>query len=161
MIKYICEKRLEQFWNKTGIPVCILRLTNVYGMNDYQSHLIPEIFQQILSGQTIINVGNLFSRRDYVYVKDVAKIIGKKIYDNFKFEITNVATGSCYSVIDILDIISSVKKIKYEGSSINSKIRKVDSTLVALSNNKLMQFYCKPLTELHEGLKHLCTDLKL
>ncbi len=57
---------------RTGVPVGIARLFNVIGPGETNPHLVPEILAQASRGGEL-RLGNLDTRRDYVYVEDVAR----------------------------------------------------------------------------------------
>lgn len=54
-----------------GIPVGIARIFNVIGPGETNPHLLPAIIEQVLSGEEF-RLGNLSTRRDYVFSDDVA-----------------------------------------------------------------------------------------
>ena len=56
---------------RTGKGIGIPRLFNVYGPGETNPHLIPAIAEQIKT-TTELGLGNLSTRRDYVFVDDVA-----------------------------------------------------------------------------------------
>ncbi len=66
------EQLGELFHNKCGIPVAVARLFNVFGPGETNSHLIPAVIQQA-AGSRELRLGNLSTKRDYVYVDDVAR----------------------------------------------------------------------------------------
>jgi len=53
----------------------IARIFNVYGPNDLNPHLIPEIIRQVKDGKRKVRLGNLTPRRDYIHVDDVCRAI--------------------------------------------------------------------------------------
>jgi UDP-glucose 4-epimerase len=69
--KLACEELLKIYAQRAGVPVGIARLFNVFGPGETNPHLVPTIVQQMTSAQTLA-LGNLESRRDYVYTEDVA-----------------------------------------------------------------------------------------
>jgi nucleoside-diphosphate-sugar epimerase len=156
MMKYIVEKRIEQYCRSTNTSGCILRLTNVYGENDLIKHIIPTILKQVNANHTDIHLGNLNSKRDYIYLNDVTDIIVEKLSGKSLFEIINVASGSTYSANDIIHILSEIYHIKFNIISETSKCRKNEANIIALSINKLLQFYKKPLHSLKDGLTEMC-----
>lgn len=93
IFKTSAEFLLKTFAKAKNIPLCILRLSHVYGVNDKSPKVINKFFQEALEkSRIVINVdGNTL--RDFIYVDDVAKVIafftGKRINETL-----NVATGN-------------------------------------------------------------------
>ncbi|HLM28210.1 MAG TPA: NAD-dependent epimerase/dehydratase family protein [Thermoleophilaceae bacterium] len=65
------EQAVRLWERRTGVPVGIARLFNVIGPGETNPHLVPEIVTQAARGDEL-RLGNLDSRRDYVFVDDVA-----------------------------------------------------------------------------------------
>lgn len=61
---------------RTGAAVGIARLFNVFGPGETNSHFIPSLICQLQSGEAV-RLGNLSSRRDYVFVDDVADALAR------------------------------------------------------------------------------------
>ncbi len=65
------EQAVRLWERRTGVACGVARLFNVVGPGETNPHLVPEIVAQAASGDEL-RLGNLDSRRDYVYVDDVA-----------------------------------------------------------------------------------------
>jgi UDP-glucose 4-epimerase len=65
------EQAVRLWERRTGVACGIARLFNVVGPGETNPHLVPEIVSQAARGDEL-RLGNLESRRDYVYVDDVA-----------------------------------------------------------------------------------------
>ncbi len=65
------EQALRLWERRTGVPAGVARLFNVIGPGETNPHVVPEIVDQATRGDEL-RLGNLDSRRDYVYVDDVA-----------------------------------------------------------------------------------------
>jgi UDP-glucose 4-epimerase len=70
------EQLAHLFHAKTGTSVGIARIFNTFGPGETNPHFIPSVILQLLQGSTI-RVGNLSTRRDYVYVTDVASALAR------------------------------------------------------------------------------------
>lgn len=70
--KLFSEQLGELFSRRTGIPIGIARLFNVFGPGETNPHLIPAVIVQSGEG-TQLRLGNLSTKRDYVFVDDVAE----------------------------------------------------------------------------------------
>jgi len=70
--KLWAEQATRLLHRRTGVPVGVGRLFNVVGPGETNRHLVPEIVVQARRGSEL-RLGNLDTRRDYVYVDDVAR----------------------------------------------------------------------------------------
>jgi UDP-glucose 4-epimerase len=70
--KLWAEDLATGFAARTGAGVGIARLFNVFGPGETNAHFIPSLICQMKSGEPV-RLGNLSSRRDYVFVDDVAE----------------------------------------------------------------------------------------
>ena len=62
------------FHARSGVPIGIARFFNVYGPGETNPHLIPTVLRQVENGDEI-SLGNLTTRRDYVFVGDVSEAV--------------------------------------------------------------------------------------
>jgi UDP-glucose 4-epimerase len=74
--KQWAEQLTQLFHAKTGIAVGIARIFNTFGPGETNPHFIPSVILQLREGNAV-RVGTLSTRRDYVYVNDVASAIAK------------------------------------------------------------------------------------
>ncbi|MFL2884485.1 MAG: SDR family oxidoreductase [Candidatus Pelagibacter sp.] len=98
----------ENYLKKNYKKYCILRLFNVYGKNQPENFFIPDINKKIKL-QKIITLNK--SKRDFIHVKDVVKIINFIIKNNINDTI-NVGSGRGLLLSSIVKIVSSQNKIK-------------------------------------------------
>jgi len=158
LTKKWAEELLYLWSTKNKIPVRVARLFNVYGYNETNPHLIPEIIYQKKNGNSILKVGNLHPRRDYIFIEDVIEafiIITKTLISKKDevFDIYNVGTGSSSSVKDVIKTLSEIIGREIKFTSISSKKRKVDRDNLQANIDKLKQLGWKPKYSLYKGLK--------
>lgn len=118
--KMCAEHALNSFANSYKLRVFSLRLFNLYGpRQDYfrkQPPLIGYLIKCLIKEEKAILFSNGEQRRDYIYIKDVYKIINLLL--NFKineyFIPINLGSGCTYSVNEIIDILSKVSGKKLE-----------------------------------------------
>lgn len=65
------EGLARYFHTTTGVSVGIARIFNVIGPGETNPHLLPSIIEQVRNGREL-RLGNLTTRRDYIYSGDVA-----------------------------------------------------------------------------------------
>jgi UDP-glucose 4-epimerase len=68
------EQLTRLFHSRTGVAVGVARIFNTFGPGETNPHFIPSVILQLMQGNTV-RVGTLSTRRDYVYVGDVASAL--------------------------------------------------------------------------------------
>jgi UDP-glucose 4-epimerase len=157
MTKLVGEDLFRCFQHEEGIGVRVLRLSNVYGPNDLNPHVIPEIVRQLKSGGRVIKLGDLSTVRDFIYVDDVVeaimRVIGRTEND---FDIFNVGTGEGHSVKEILNIIEELIRKELHVNVEKNKLRKHDKKYLVLDVKKIQRVAgWAPKVELKQGLRRL------
>lgn len=126
MSKWFDEILLRQFHQDTGIACMIARLFNVYGVNETNPHVIPDILEQ-LPATDEIRLGNLDVYRDFVYVKDVAQaLIALARARDMGYAIFNVGTGKEYSIRDVVNTCEEIVQHPLRIRSIAARQRQTD-----------------------------------
>ncbi|OPX77841.1 MAG: UDP-galactose-4-epimerase [Methanosaeta sp. PtaB.Bin039] len=112
------------------------RFFNVYGSNDLNPHLIPEIVDQIKRGLREIALGNLTPKRDYIHVDDVTDAI-IALLNSDKYGTYNIGTGIEHSVLDIIRMISEDIGEDIRIIQDKERLRKVERESLAADNERL------------------------
>ena len=147
----------ESYAQTYGMDISILRLFSVYGLNSPKHLVISKIITQLKS-KTEVNLGNLTSKRDFVYIDDVTKAIELVIKKSKGFEIFNVGTGKSTSICDICKIIQEITQKNFTIKSIPSLKRKVDVKNLVSNTYKIRKLGWKPHTDIHKGLAMILQD---
>ena len=154
MSKIAGESICESYSKTYSMDVTVLRFFSVYGPNS-PSHLVTtKIISQFLNSKTI-KLGNLESKRDFIYISDVIRAIQISLQNLKKFHIFNVGTGKSHSIKEICEILQRLTDTKKSIISINSNKRKEDIKDVRSDIRNIKQLNWKPLVSFAEGLK-LC-----
>jgi UDP-glucose 4-epimerase len=103
------EELAADFAARTGIPVGIARLFNVFGPGETNAHFIPSLICQLKAGKSV-RLGNLASRRDYVFVDDVAEALLRLArYGSRGHSATvNVGSGRAYAGQDVVAALAAL-----------------------------------------------------
>ena len=124
--KVLTETLLRQYHREFGMACCAARLCNVYGPNETNPHVIPEILGQLARSDEI-QLGNLDVYRDFVYVKDVARaLMALARARHIGFGIFNVGTGQEYSIREVVQACSEAVGHELHVQSVSSRRRRVD-----------------------------------
>ncbi len=146
----ICESYSRTY----GLDVSIARLFSVYGPNSSSHLVVNSIINQLLKNK-VIQLGNVNSRRDFIYVTDVIqaiKIILKTIHG---FNDYNVGTGKSYSILEICEILKKISKKNIPVKSIKSKIRKNDLSKIVCDPTKIQNLGWNPKIGISVGLQKM------
>ena len=126
--KNTCEELIKYHADKKRGEVIIARLFNAVGLRETNPHLLPEIMDQVKSGSRHIKLGNLFPKRDYIHVKDIAEalyLLGISELEK-SFDVYNIGSGIEYTVEELVNICSLVISEEILVESVPEKRRKYD-----------------------------------
>lgn len=160
--KYTSEKYLELYKKHYNIDYTIFRLFTCYGpgqdLLDSNKGMVSIYLAQFLNKNinNVIIKGPLDRYRDFIYVKDVVKIINDSIL-NIKFfnTILNLGTGKKISIQYLLNTINTIgnfnKNIIVENEIIG------DMKGCYSDNNKLLNIYNNNIifTSIETGIKEM------
>lgn len=105
--KVACELLLQRQCRKSGVPLTILRLPGVYGPGDRGVSILSKLVAAATGGPVFRLFGSGASRRDYVYVDDVAWVAAEAARRRLD-GVVNVATGVDHSLNDLITVVSRI-----------------------------------------------------
>ena len=138
--KIAADQLTSSYYKSFGLPVTIIRPFNTFGPRQSLRAVLPNILFQIANSdekETIIRLGNIYSRRDFTYVSDTIQGFVKCI-NNKKIlgEVINLGTGHDFSIQDSIQILEKITKKKFKIIIENSRIRPNKSEVnLLISNN--------------------------
>ena len=127
----------------TGLPIVIARPFNTFGPRQSLRAVIPTLITQFIllnKKNNLIKVGNLETKRDFVYIKDtVAGLISLLNKSCKAGEVYNICTGKSFSIKSI--IINLIRLTKKNPKILVSKkrLRSADVFDLRGSNRKLFK----------------------
>lgn len=155
--KLIGEELAELFFRRTGVPTIIGRLFNVFGKNETNPHLIPELVDQILSGKRSVGLGNLEPKRDFIHVEDVSRAVSILV-DHVRegLHVFNIGSGRQYSVLDVVKAMERALDDKIAIIQDAKRTRSVDRPFLMADISKISNNTgWMPQKELEAGLREL------
>jgi UDP-glucose 4-epimerase len=109
IVKLAVEKYLELYRHLYGIDYLILRVSNPYGPHhrSEKQGFINVVLRNIKSGKPVTVWGDGSVIRDFIYVKDISRILLDLLDRNIWNRVFNLGSGKGYSVKEIIDLIKS------------------------------------------------------
>ena len=152
--KILGEELCRSYYENFGVPITILRPSNIFGYGQDDRFLIPTIINQINSKNIKLKDKN--PKRDYIYVKDVVDAYVKCL-DNHddRFRIFNIGSGESHSVEDIANMIIKVSKknVSVQFSKSDREVEVMDTRYSILNANKFLKW--EPKYSLRSGVKEM------
>lgn len=115
------------------LPIKIVRPFNTFGPRQSTRAIIPTIISQLMLNPKSIKLGNIYTKRDYTYVKDAStaflEILKSK---NLVGEVTNISTNQNYSIIQIAKMISKLMNVSPKIIKDEKRIRPKNSEVTEL-----------------------------
>ena len=159
IVKLTIEKYIHLYSYLHGLIYLILRPSNPFGEyhKNQKQGIINVILKKALNRETVEIWGDGTVVRDFIYVKDLVKIIFDLIESKIQNEIFNIGSGKGYSINDIIEIVQKEIgnfKLEYKDA------RKVDIPYLILNIDKLEKHLELNLTSIEEGIKKTSKWLK-
>jgi UDP-glucose 4-epimerase len=158
--KLWAEQLGELFHRRQGTPVAIARLFNVFGPRETNPHLIPAILAKAARSDDLA-LGNLSTRRDYVYTEDVAAgliALAERAADHGLLR-CNLGRETAIDGNELLDAVGLVLGRRLSAISDPSRIRSSDRPVLLSDCSRAHELLdWRAGTGLEQGLKVLARD---
>lgn len=141
----------ESYVHSYGMDISIIRLFSVYGPHEPSFKVTSKIISQLLTKNTI-SVGNLYPKRDFIYIKDAVNAMIPILKKTRGFNIYNVGSEKSYSILDLCKILKYLTGKNNSIKSIKSQSRKYDIPEIRSNSSKIRKLGWKPKTNLKQGL---------
>jgi UDP-glucose 4-epimerase len=149
------EELAAAFAARTGTGVGIARLFNVFGPGETNAHFIPSLICQMKAAESV-RLGNLSSRRDYVFVDDVADALVRlaRYCADGQSATVNVGSGRAYAGDEVVEALAGLTAAGVAPITDPGRLRPVDRP-VLLADPTLAQKLLDwtPRTSLVDGLR--------
>ncbi len=153
--KLRCEDLVADFAAIETQTRCVAaRLFNVYGPKDTTPHVLPVIVAAAARGTTL-RLGNLWPKRDYVFVSDAAEALTRIAAGAPGFDVFNVGTGVPHSVFDLVRTVEDVSGRRVDLVCDPACVRQNDGHLFADGGKLRRASNWEPRVELKQGLREL------
>jgi UDP-glucose 4-epimerase len=155
--KHTCEQLAQLYAAQTGAPCIAARIFNAVGPNETNPHLVPQLINQLIRGESTIALGNLEPCRDYIDTSDLAKaLICALDHKQNGYDVFNMGTGKEHSVKDIVEICEKILGRRIEVKQSSRLVRKVDRMHLCANIDKIQEATgWQPKTDIYGTLKTL------
>ena len=153
------EQLVARYREESGAPTAILRLFNVVGEGETNPHLIPSILVGVEgkgTGSRVLRLGNLTTKRDYVYVGDVAKAFATApdVATQHRAICANVCTGVASSGYEVLEVIGLETSHSYTVETDPARVRSSDRPVLLGNANSFSELFgWRPATDLRHSVR--------
>jgi len=138
--KRTCEQLARLYAADTKAPCIAMRIFNAVGPNETNPHLVPQLLNQLIRGESTIALGNLEPRRDYINTVDLARaLICALDHKQNGYDVFNAGTGKEHSVKDIVEMCESILGRKITIKQSPHLVRKVDRMHLCADNRKIRE----------------------
>ena len=103
--KLIAEQQIRFISKNSKFKSIILRFSSVYGPG-LKRQIVYQILKQLINKKKVNLYGSELDRRQFLYVKDCAKILELLVHLKYKnFQVYNVASGKKIKIINLIKIL--------------------------------------------------------
>ena len=152
--KWMGEQMMARFHDdRPEARTVTARLFNTYGPRETNPHVLPDIMKR-LHQDKLIELGNLWPKRDLIYVTDTVTGLVATAAGPAGLEVFNVGTGSGTAIKDVLRSIEAIRGEPLRVEQVPDRMRDGDGHLIA-DPGKLLATGWKPEYDLDAGLSRL------
>ena len=159
--KYAAENYCKFFNEKYGIPTMAFRFFNIYGDNQPQTVVVPNLIRKIkvLEGNTLKMYGSEGDSRDFIYIKDLCKAFKLAIEKKPIGEVINIGSGVETKISSLALLTAKLlgREIKLEYDE-NQEILKI-VRMRANANKAYKLLGWKAETTLEQGVKNVMKSM--
>ncbi len=161
--KIASENLAISIFKATGAPIVIARPFNTFGPKQSLRAVIPTIITQFIllnKKNNIIRIGNLQTRRDFVYIIDTVNGLISLLKKSCEpGEVYNICTGKSFSIKNIINNLNLITKKNPKILVSKNRLRSADLIELKGSNKKIYRSNnWSPKYKNNEGLKKALTE---
>lgn len=128
--KYITERILDFYADIESNKYVVMRIFNIYGGDQKENFIVPTLLKQLSKG-TRLELGNIYDKRDYLYIDDLVSAIESLISNRQKlsrFEVVNIGSGIPVSVEEMIEELKIILKLPKVDITISEQRKRYDET---------------------------------
>jgi dTDP-glucose 4,6-dehydratase len=135
--KAAADLMIQAYKNTHGTRARIIRPCNNFGPRQHSEKFIPTILRSIKADCKIPIYGNGLQTREWMFVKDTAKIISEIVNNKIEFDILNITTSNEMTNIDVTRKILEMLNSDFNSSVLFVNDRPGHDTRYSISSKKM------------------------
>jgi len=157
--KLMSEQICQEFTSGFGLKTCSLRIFSAYG-EGLKKQLFWDLHTKMKQSQSINLFGTGEESRDYIYIKDIIKIIELVMFNStFLSDCINVANGEKVKIKDVINIYA--KAYQWNGKvNFSGDVRKGDPIDWKADISQVKTLGYEQSTSISKGLEQYIDWLK-
>lgn len=156
--KWMGERFVARFaQDRPEVRVVAARLFNTYGPRETNPHVVPDIVRAMYEGRPI-ELGNLWPKRDLIYVTDTAAALLAAAAGGPGFEVFNVGTGVGTAIEEVVAEIGALAGSPLEVRQVPERMREGDGHLISDPGKLMRETGWEPEYDLQAGLRRLLDE---
>ena len=153
--KWMGEQAMGCFHaDRPEVRTVVARLFNTYGPRETNPHVLPDIMKTLGEGKPL-ELGNIWPKRDLVFVTDTAAGLVAAAVGGPDLEIFNVGTGRGTAIVDVVETIGRLTGSPLDMRQVPGRMRDGDGHLVSDPRKLMAATGWKPRYDLEAGLRRL------
>lgn len=153
---------MEKYIKLSNIDYIIFRFSNVYGprqIPEGEAGVVSIFIDYFINNNEINIFGDGNQTRDFIYVKDIAKILFLCIKnDNITKEIINISSNVSISINELYEKLKHITKKDLKVNYLEERRGDIKHSL--LNNSKLLNYIDIKLTNINAGLEKTIEEIK-
>ncbi len=144
-----------------GLHIVISRSFNHTGTGQLENFIIPKLVKAFAAKQPFIELGNTYTKRDFLDVRDVVRAYRTIVENGSPGDVFNVCSGTTYSIDDIIGYMHGLTNHRIEIRHAKAFMRSIDPVLFVGDNTKIKKLGWKPeipLTKTIEDMLKACSE---
>jgi len=158
--KAAADLMIQAYKNTHGIKARIVRPCNNFGPRQHHEKFIPTIFRSASLEKKIPVYGNGLQSREWMFVKDTAKIICEIVNKSVDFEILNITTSNEMTNIDITRKILNKLNRDFDPSVSFVKDRPGHDIRYSISSSKMKKLIDIKFTDFDVAIEETINSFK-
>lgn len=151
---------IRSFKNTYGVNVGIVRPCNNFGPRQHREKFIPTILSSLRSGRKIPIYGNGKQMREWMFVKDTARIIHDIMHKTDSFDILNISTQHEMENINLVRQICKVTGNLFDDVVEFISDRPGHDIRYSISNEKISKLVSLRFTDFSDAINETIQEMR-
>ena len=156
LFQFLLSNYIKDFILDKSIFIKTIIVPSIYGKGQYGKTVLPIFLQHALGNTTISILGKGQRSQDYLYVKDLTRILTELVQQNFS-GVYNLGSGKETTLLElaktIIDAVNSKSKIFFKEGKFDKSRLLLDTSALRRKYNYKIEF------NLSQGIKDYIKDL--